>query len=162
MQFTPPAMTEMTLDETMEAIMGAEVMAYMVQVAAEAQAPEYGDYYRLHSPFAEDDHPLIPVDDAGIREPVYHGGSFMLEEPIPALPVQGIPAQEEDADMDSVEHSIDPEENLKNPPVIIIASNDEEGDEDEEQEEDPEEILFGDDDDDWDAESEVFSDVTIK
>lgn len=162
MQFTPPTTIEMTLDETMEAIMGAEVMAYMVQAALEAQAPEYEDYYRHHSLIAEDDHLLIPVDNAGVRELVYHGGSFIPEEPIPALPIQGIPAQEEDDDMDPVEHLIDSEENLENPPVIIIANDDEEGDEEEEHEEDPEEILFGDDDDDWDADSEVFSDVTIK
>ncbi|GMN25974.1 hypothetical protein TIFTF001_046008 [Ficus carica] len=34
MQFTPPMTIEMTLDEMIEAIMGAEVMAYMVQDAA--------------------------------------------------------------------------------------------------------------------------------
>ncbi|GMN65187.1 hypothetical protein TIFTF001_034254 [Ficus carica] len=43
MQFTSPATTEMTLDEIVDAIMGAE-----------------------------DDHRLIPVDDAGIRKLVYH------------------------------------------------------------------------------------------
>ncbi|GMN47587.1 hypothetical protein TIFTF001_016764 [Ficus carica] len=98
----------------------------------------------------------------GVREPVYHGGPFIPEEPIPALPIQEIPPHEEDADMDPVEHPINPKENLENSPVIIIASDDEEGDEDEEQEEDPKEILFGDDDDDWDADSDVFSDVTIE
>lgn len=87
MQFTPPMTTEMTLDEMIDAIMGAEVMAYLVQAAA----PEDGNDYRLHSPVAEDDHLLILVDDAGIREPIYHGGPFMPEEPIPALPIQGIP-----------------------------------------------------------------------
>lgn len=63
MQFTPPTTTEMTLDEMIDAIMGAEVMAYLVQAAA----PEDGNDYRLHSPVAEDDHLLILVDDAGIR-----------------------------------------------------------------------------------------------
>ena len=39
MQFTPPATIKMTLDEMIEAIMGVEVMAYMVQAIAGAQAP---------------------------------------------------------------------------------------------------------------------------
>ena len=148
MQFTPLATIEMTLDEIMEAIKGAEVMAYMVQAARKAQAPECGDDYRLHSHVVEDNNPLIPIDDVGVREPVHHGGPFMPEEPILVLPIQGIPPQEEDAEMDPIEHVIDPEENLENPSVIIIASDDEERDKEEEQEKDPEEILFGDDDGD--------------
>lgn len=84
----------MTLDEMIDAIMGAKVIAFFIQAAA----PEDGNDYRLYSPVAEDDHLLIPVDDAGIREPVYHGAPFMPEEPIPALTIQGIPPQEEDVD----------------------------------------------------------------
>ncbi|GMN64971.1 hypothetical protein TIFTF001_034050 [Ficus carica] len=65
------------------------------EAAPKAQATDY-----------KDDHPLIPVYDADIRESVFHEGPFMPEEPIPALPIQ--------------------EENSEDPPVIIITSDDEE------------------------------------
>ncbi|GMN20428.1 hypothetical protein TIFTF001_043087 [Ficus carica] len=52
-QFTPPPTIEMTLDEMIDASMGAEIIVYMVQAAPKAQAPEY-----------EDDHPLILVNNA--------------------------------------------------------------------------------------------------
>ena len=107
----------------------------------------------------EDDHPLAPVDDAGMGEHIFHEGQFILEEPIPAVPIQEIPPREEDADdaeMDPVDHSTDPEED---PSVIIIASDDEEEVEEEqdEEEENPKEILFNDD-----KECDVFSDVTTE
>ncbi|GMN69549.1 hypothetical protein TIFTF001_038596 [Ficus carica] len=62
----------------------------------------------------EDDHPFIPVDDACIGEPVFHDGPFMLGEPIPAVPIQAIPPQEEDADEDA-DVNVDPEMDLANP-----------------------------------------------
>ena len=152
-QFTPPLMIEMTLDEMIDAIMGAEIIAYMVQATPETQVLEY-----------EDDHLLIPVNDATIAEPIFHGGPFMPKEPIPALRIQGIPSKEEDAyvddiEMDSADHLANPEENPEDLLVIIIASDDEEEirEGQKEQKEDPEEILFN-DDDEWD----VFSDVTME
>ncbi|GMN46173.1 hypothetical protein TIFTF001_015362 [Ficus carica] len=42
-QFTPPPTIEMALDEMIDAITGAEIITYMVQVAPEFQAPEYED-----------------------------------------------------------------------------------------------------------------------
>ncbi|GMN74111.1 hypothetical protein TIFTF001_052311 [Ficus carica] len=146
-QFTPSPTIETTLDEMIDTIMEAEIIAYMLQAAA-----------------PKDDHPFIPIDDTGIGEPFFHDGLFILEEPIPAIPVQAIPPLEEDADadadaeMDPANPGEDPEE----PPVIVIASDDEEEIEEEQEdlEEDPEEILF--DDDDWYADSEIFSDVTME
>ncbi|GMN52709.1 hypothetical protein TIFTF001_021852 [Ficus carica] len=139
-QFTPPPTIVMTLDKMIDTIMEAEIIAYILQAAA-----------------PEDDHPFIPVDDAGNREPVFHDGPFMLEEPILAVPIQAIPPQEEDVDVEM--DPANPGEDSKDPSVIIIVSDDEEEIEEgqEELEEDPEEILF--DDDDWDADSEIFSDV---
>ncbi|GMN72999.1 hypothetical protein TIFTF001_054255 [Ficus carica] len=93
-QFTPPPTIEITLDEMIDTIMEAEIIAYMLQAAA-----------------PEDDHPFMPIDDAGIEEPIFHDGPFMLKEPIPAIPVQAIPPQEEDADaeMDPASPGEDPE-----------------------------------------------------
>lgn len=125
MQFMPPTTLKMTLDDD--------------------------DYCPL-SPIADDDgsHPLMPVDDIGVRGPVHHGDLFMLEEPIPAPLVQGIPPQEEDAEMDPTDYLVDLEENMKKPLLIIIAND---------EEEDLEEILI-DDGDDEDADSVVFSDIS--
>ncbi|GMN47787.1 hypothetical protein TIFTF001_016965 [Ficus carica] len=93
MQFTPPTTFEMTLDEMIEAIMGAE----------------------------------------------------------------GIPPQEEDAEMDPADHLVDSEENMENPLLSIITSDNKDGDE---EDEDSEERLIGDDDDDEDTNSIVFSDIS--
>ncbi|GMN63734.1 hypothetical protein TIFTF001_032809 [Ficus carica] len=132
-QFTLPPTIVMTLDEMIDTIVEAEIIAYILQAAA-----------------PEDDHPFIPVDDTGIGEPVFHDGPFMFQEPIPAVPVQAIPPQEEDADADAdVEMDpANPGEDPEGHPVIIIANDDEEEieEEQEELEEDPEEILFDDDD----------------
>ncbi|GMN23138.1 hypothetical protein TIFTF001_051292 [Ficus carica] len=143
-QFTPPPTIEMTLDDMIDTIMEAEIIAYMLQAA-----------------IPEDDRPFIPIDDASNGEPILHDGPIMLEEPIPAVPIQAISLQEEDAnvDADAEMDPANPGEDPEDPLVIIIASDDEEKVE-EELEEDPEEILF--DDDDWDADSEVFSDITME
>ncbi|GMN21934.1 hypothetical protein TIFTF001_040144 [Ficus carica] len=53
-QFVPAPIMEITLDDMIDAIMEAEIIAYMLQVAA-----------------LEDDYPLMPVDNAGIGEPVF-------------------------------------------------------------------------------------------
>lgn len=68
MQFTPLTTPEMTLDEMMEAVIGAEILANWVRAVPEVPTPMF-----------EDDHPVVPMDDAGMGEPVFHGGPFMLE-----------------------------------------------------------------------------------
>ncbi|GMN32191.1 hypothetical protein TIFTF001_044661 [Ficus carica] len=111
----------------------------------------------------EDDY-VVPVDDAGIAEPLFHGGPVMLEDPIPAMPFQEIPPQVAEANandnkVDLADFLAAPEDQPEDLPIIIIASNDDEEDvkkEIEDVKDDPEEILF--DDDDWD----VFSDVTTE
>ena len=55
----------------------------------------------------------MPVDDAGIREPVFQWGPILPEDPIPALPDQEIPPQEEEADANGIK--IDPVDFLANP-----------------------------------------------
>ncbi|GMN68985.1 hypothetical protein TIFTF001_038034 [Ficus carica] len=62
-----------------DAIMEAEVIAYMIQ--AQAVAPV-------------DDYMVEPVDDAGIVEPLFQGGPVWREDPIPAIPLQEIPLEE--------------------------------------------------------------------
>ncbi|GMN66993.1 hypothetical protein TIFTF001_036056 [Ficus carica] len=69
-------MAGMTLEDMMSDIMEAEIIAHTMQVAA-----------------MEDDY-VVPVDDAGIAEPLFHGGPVMPEDPIPAMPFQKIPPQE--------------------------------------------------------------------
>ncbi|GMN69113.1 hypothetical protein TIFTF001_038162 [Ficus carica] len=146
-QFILAPIMEIPLDDMIDAIMEVEIIAYMLQAAAPA-----------------DDYLLMLVDDVGIREPVFQGGPILLEDPIPAVPLQEIPPQEAevdagDDDMDPTYFFAAPEDNPINPPVIIIASDDDDNNEDiEEQEEDPEKILF--DDDDWDVDSDIYSDVT--
>ena len=97
-----------------DSIMEAEIIAHMIHAVA-----------------PEDNYPLIPVDDAGIGEPMFQRSLILLEDPIPVVPFQEIPPQEveadaDDDDMDSANFSVDPEENPEDPPIIIIASDDEE------------------------------------
>ncbi|GMN60377.1 hypothetical protein TIFTF001_029466 [Ficus carica] len=91
--------------------------------------------YILRAATPEDDCILIPVGDAGIGKPLFQEGPIWSKDPIPTASIQEIPPQEEETDL-------------------------EEQEEWEDQEDDPEEILF--DDGDWDAESDVFSDVTTE
>ncbi|GMN58705.1 hypothetical protein TIFTF001_027786 [Ficus carica] len=101
----------------------------------------------------------------------YMGGSVLLEDPIPAVPLQEIPPQETEANADNNEVNpsdflATPEDQLEDPLIIIIANDDDEEDIEEEVEEeweefegmkeeiedvedDLEEILFS--DDDWDV-----------
>ncbi|GMN53977.1 hypothetical protein TIFTF001_023110 [Ficus carica] len=121
MRFAPIAAPEMTLDEMIEVIIDAEILANWVWVVPEVPAPMF-----------EDDHPFVPMDNAGM----------------------------DDAEMDPADQQADPEEDPEDPLVIIIASDDEDEikeEVEEEFEEDPEEILFN-DDEEWD----VFSDVTTE
>ncbi|GMN67410.1 hypothetical protein TIFTF001_036474 [Ficus carica] len=96
-QFVPAPMMEITLENMIDAIMEAEIIAYMLQAAT-----------------PEDDYLLVPVDDAGIGEPVFQG---------------------DDDDMDPADFWADLEENPEDLPVIIVASDDEE-----DIEEEPEEL----------------------
>ncbi|GMN66967.1 hypothetical protein TIFTF001_036031 [Ficus carica] len=119
--FVLEPMAGMTLEDMMRDIMEAEIIAHMMQVAT-----------------MEDDY-VVPVDDAGIAEPLFHGGPVMPEDPIPAMPLQVIPPQEveadaEDDEMDPVDVPIDQEENPEDPPIIIIESDDEEEVEEEQEE----------------------------
>ncbi|GMN58763.1 hypothetical protein TIFTF001_027849 [Ficus carica] len=147
--------------------MEAEIIAHMLQVDA-----------------LVDDIIHVPVDDAGIPEPLFKGGPFLLEDPIPAVPLQEIPPQEAEADaegneVDPANFMAAPEDQPEHPSVIIIDSDDDEEDVEEEVEEqweeqeqgvweeeiedfedDQEEILF--DDGDWDVDSDASSIVTIK
>ncbi|GMN23951.1 hypothetical protein TIFTF001_040514 [Ficus carica] len=154
--FVLAPMVGMTLENMINDIMEAEIITHMLQVNA-----------------VVDDYQVL-VDDAGIGEPLFHGGPLLPENPIPTVPLQEIPPQEAEAgadadDIDPADFPNNPEENLKDPPVIIIESDDEEDVEEEfveeweefegvevdieDVEDDPEEILFG--DEDWD----IFSDV---
>ncbi|GMN21896.1 hypothetical protein TIFTF001_048941 [Ficus carica] len=151
MRFTLIATPEMLLDEMIEAIMDAKILAHWVRAILEVPVPMF-----------EDDHPFESMDDAGMGEPLFHGGPFMLEDPIPVVPIQEIPPQKKDADdvgMDPADQQVDQEEDPEDPPVINIASDDEDEIEEEDEEEfedDLEEILFN--DEEWD----VFSDITIE
>ncbi|GMN66097.1 hypothetical protein TIFTF001_035164 [Ficus carica] len=120
---------------------------------------------------------VVPVDDAGIAEPLFHGGPNLPEDPIPVMPLQEEEAGAENDVMDPADFPVDPEDNPKDSPIIVIKSDDEEEDEEdqeqweeqegaieedlddlEELEEDSEEILF--DNGDWDADSDISSDIT--
>ncbi|GMN27213.1 hypothetical protein TIFTF001_046123 [Ficus carica] len=159
--FVPAPVVGVSLEDMIDAIIEAEVLAYMVQVAD----PE--DVYHVD-----------PIDDAGIPEPLFERVSTVPEDPIPVVPLQEIPPHEAEAglddDMDPDDVPVNPEEDPDDPLVILIESDDEEQEiweeewaefedmeeeeiEDlEEQEEDPEEIPF--DDEDWD----VFSDAMME
>ncbi|GMN72723.1 hypothetical protein TIFTF001_054783 [Ficus carica] len=71
--FVLAPMMGMTLKSMINTIMEAEIIAHMMQAAA-----------------PEDDH-VIPVDDAGIGEPLSQGGLILPEDYIPAMPLQEIP-----------------------------------------------------------------------
>ena len=147
-------------------IMEAKLIAHMLQADA-----------------LVDDYRQEPVDDAGIPESPFHGGPLLPEDLIPAVPLQEIPPQEAEADVDGNEVDLVdfmpvPENQPVYPPEIIIVSDDDEEDVEEEKVEeeweeqeqgiwevkeeiedykdDLEEHLFG--DEDWD----VFSDVTTE
>ena len=142
----------------------AEVTAHM------AQADTYMDEQQ------------VPVDDAGIGGPQHEVGPIFPEDPIPAIPVQEIPAQEAEDQMDvegPADDLIAPEDPPEDPPVIIIPSDDEDDEDDEDEDDDmepeaeqddgvediddaegdPEEMRFH--DGNWDEDSDAESDVSI-
>ncbi|GMN62430.1 hypothetical protein TIFTF001_031508 [Ficus carica] len=71
--FVPAPMAGMTVEHMINDIMEAEIIAHMLQVDA-----------------LVDDIIQVPVDDAGIPEPLFEGGPLMLKDPIPAVPLQEI------------------------------------------------------------------------
>ncbi|GMN33581.1 hypothetical protein TIFTF001_044814, partial [Ficus carica] len=99
-QHVPCPSPRMTVEHMIEDILRAEIHA-----DAEPPAAVGGDYQ-------------APVDDAGIAEPVYEVGPVPLEEPIPAVPEQAVPAHEaeEPADAQGDPEAGDPDED----DVVII------------------------------------------
>ncbi|GMN64407.1 hypothetical protein TIFTF001_033489 [Ficus carica] len=162
-RFVPASIRGIVLEDMINAIMEAEVIAYMVAVAP------------------VDDYMVEPVDDDGIAEPLFQGGPVWPEDPIPAIPLQEIPLEEAGVDTDddevgSAEFGPNPEDHPEDPPIFIIVSNNEDKEVEEEEEieevweeheiidveeqedweDDPEEVLF--EDEEWD----VFPDVTTE
>ncbi|GMN20823.1 hypothetical protein TIFTF001_047179 [Ficus carica] len=119
-QHVPFPSPRMSVEHMIEDILRAEVHA-----DAEPPVAVGGDHQ-------------APVDDAGIAEPVYEVGPVPLEEPIPAVPEQAVPAHEaeEPADAQGDPEAGDPDEDdvmiiPGDPPVdpiIIDISSDEEDD----------------------------------
>ncbi|GMN18760.1 hypothetical protein TIFTF001_046835 [Ficus carica] len=68
-QHTPDPTPDMTVAHMVKYILGAEVIVHAMQADAYVVEPE------------------VPVDDAGMPEPVYEPGSVFPEDPIPADPV---------------------------------------------------------------------------
>ncbi|GMN67350.1 hypothetical protein TIFTF001_036406 [Ficus carica] len=122
--FVPAPMAGMTVEHMINNIMEAEIIAHILQVDAFV-----------------DDIIQVPVDDAGIPEPLFEG-DFMAA----------------------------PEDQPEHPPVIIIDSDDDEEDTEEEVEEQWEKQEQGVwekeiedfDDGDWDVDSDASSVVTIE
>ncbi|GMN68770.1 hypothetical protein TIFTF001_037821 [Ficus carica] len=167
-QFVPTPMPGITIGNMINDIMGSEIVAHAMQA----------DAYM-------DDH-QVPVDDAGMGEPLYGAGPVFPEDLIPAVPLQEVPAQEAKVDMgaddlDPVDFIVAPKDQPEDPPVNVIDGDDEKEELEEEVEEqwaepeleqehggwaeeiedfedDPEEILF--DDGDWDVDSDASSVIT--
>ncbi|GMN33957.1 hypothetical protein TIFTF001_041974 [Ficus carica] len=157
-QYVAP-MPDMTVGHIIDDIMEAEIVAHAMQA----------DAYM-------DDH-QVPVDDVGMREPLFEARPVFPEDPIPVVPLQEVLAPEAEVEVeadyqDAADDIVAPEDQPEDPPVIDISSDDEDdGVEHEpgyggwldkivEFEDDPEEILF--DDGDWDVDSDASSVVTIE
>ncbi|GMN65395.1 hypothetical protein TIFTF001_034471 [Ficus carica] len=138
-RFVPEPTAGMTVGNMINDIMEAKIIAHMMQ--ADAIMDDY----------------QVPVNDAGIGEPLFEADPVFPDDPIPTIPLQEVPAQEVEFeigadDQDAADNIVAPEDPPEGPPVIDISSDEEMKD----FEEDPEEILF--DDEDWD----VFSDMTTE
>ncbi|GMN34070.1 hypothetical protein TIFTF001_044865 [Ficus carica] len=158
-QYIIEPMLVMTVGDMIADILEAEMVAHAMQA----------DAYVV-------DHP-VPADDAGLGEPQYEVGPIFPEDPIPAVPVQEVPAHEAEDQIDAEDAAdgiVAPEDPPADPPIVDISSDDEDKDMDQEPEpergdwveavddldDDPEEILF--DDDDWDVDFDASSVVTIE
>ncbi|GMN20468.1 hypothetical protein TIFTF001_045340 [Ficus carica] len=154
-QYVPMPTPEMTVGLMIDHILDAEVIVHAMQADAYVA-----------------DHP-VPVDDAGIAEPMFEAGPAFPEVPIPAVPLQEVHAPEVDIEADDSDTDDDMDQ-PEDPPIIDISSDDEDDreepeyepgyggwiDEGDEFEDDLEEFLF--DDGDWDADSDASSVVTIE
>ncbi|GMN25480.1 hypothetical protein TIFTF001_040714 [Ficus carica] len=131
----PPA-SEMMLDHMINDILDAELAARVIQ--ADAMINDQGQK---------------PVENVGIEEPHFQWGPELQEDPIPAVPLQEIPPQEEEIDAEVMDLEEFPEnlELQEDPPEIVM---DEEEEVQVNIEDDSEEIMF--DEEDW----EVFSNVS--
>ncbi|GMN65263.1 hypothetical protein TIFTF001_034332 [Ficus carica] len=78
--FVPAPVVGVSLEDMIDAIMEAEILAYIVHIAD----PE--DVYHVDL-----------VDDVGIPEPLFEGVSTVPEDPILAIPLQEIPPHEAEA-----------------------------------------------------------------
>ncbi|GMN64861.1 hypothetical protein TIFTF001_033909 [Ficus carica] len=131
----PPAL-DMTLDHMINEILDAELVAHVIQADAMINDQEQE-----------------PIDNIGIEEPQFQWGPELQEDPIPAVPLQEIPPQEEGIDAEAIDLDEFPEnlELQEDPPEIVM---DEEEEEQVNVEDDPEEIMFDEED------LEVFSNVS--
>ena len=73
-QHAPTPTPDMTVEYMIARIMEVEIAAHAMEADAYVVEPQ------------------APVDDAGMGEPVYEPGPA-FEDPIPAMPVQAVPAQ---------------------------------------------------------------------
>ncbi|GMN31466.1 hypothetical protein TIFTF001_041600 [Ficus carica] len=118
-RLVPAPMAGMTVGNMIDDIMEAEIIAPMMQADA------FMDDYQ------------VPVDDAGIGEPLLKAGPVFLEDPIPTVPLQEIPPQEAEADIGADDQNpahfmVAPDDQPEDPQVIIIDSDDDEEDIEEE------------------------------
>ncbi|GMN24859.1 hypothetical protein TIFTF001_045893 [Ficus carica] len=157
-RFVKEPTIERTVGDMMDDILQVEVTAHMAQADA---------FMNEHQ---------VPVDDVGIGGPQHEVGPMFLEDPIPAMPVQEILAQEAEDQMDAegpADDLIAPVDPPEDPPVIIIPSDDEDEEDDmepeveqgdwvediDDAEGDPEEIRFH--NEDWDEDSDADSDISM-
>ncbi|GMN21409.1 hypothetical protein TIFTF001_047274 [Ficus carica] len=158
-RFVLDPMRGMTVAHMVDSIIGAEFAAQAVQANV-----------------VDGDH-QAPVDDAGLPELIHEPGPLFPEDPIPAVPLQEIPAHETEIGMDTDDQDIDdfiaaPEDQPEDPPVYDIPIDDEDPELEQEDEEDPdlqhagwleaEEEDFEEDpeefplqDEDWEVDSDV-------
>ncbi|GMN59967.1 hypothetical protein TIFTF001_029055 [Ficus carica] len=144
-QFVPAPMPGMTIGNIIDDIMGAEIVAHAMQADAHM-----------------DDH-QVPVDDAGMGEPLFGAGPVFPEDPIPAVPLQEVPAQEAEVDMgtddlDPANFIVAPEDQPEDPPVNVADGDDEEEELEEEVEEQQAEPKMEQEHGGWAEEIEDFED----
>ncbi|GMN56028.1 hypothetical protein TIFTF001_025147 [Ficus carica] len=105
-QYVPMPTPEMTVGHMIDHILDAEVIVHAMQADA---------YVADH---------LVPIDDAGMGEPMFEAGLAFPEDPIPAAPLQEVPAPEVDIEADDPDTDDDMDA-PEDPPIIDISSDDE-------------------------------------
>ena len=103
--------------------------------------------------------PQAPADDVGLGGPQHDIGPAPPEDPIPAVPVQEVPAHEAEDDMevddsDDDDFIVAPADPPADPPVIDISSDEEDEEEDPEPDPDLEHAGWIDDDEDFEDDPE--------